>query len=268
MSLKRKSKVPLESFRSSTSRFRSEEELLLNIRTNYTDDPLEVFNRQLVEDIPDDLKILLLENYRGGDIIEYKADTNDGLNKIQRKFIQRLKLVMINNNPDSTESHNERYIDDFIGFLLDVTGFDDGMDLTLRPCSLSLEIGEHTFAAIADKEGRRGAELTWIILEDKHGDIQLSYALIAASQLNYNRLERVYPEKIMGIKIVADKFYFCSMVIDQGYLDELKDGLPDSQTVLNLYPKLGYKIRHIEDRKMVLKCLETMKTEGLLLEKL
>ncbi len=44
---------------------------------------------------------------------------------------------------------------------------------------------------LADKEGRRGLELTWIIQEDKHkksstyrhGDLQLACAMIAATQL-------------------------------------------------------------------------------------
>jgi hypothetical protein len=99
-----------------------------------------------------------------------------------------------------------------VTFLCERANLDDGLDLTMRPCNLHLLLGPEKFAAIADKEGRRGTELTWLLQEDKHrksstykhGDLQLACAMIAASQQNYNMLEEIYPSKILGMKFVAN----------------------------------------------------------------
>lgn len=266
--------INLEEFRSSTSGFRSEEMKALNINIKYTDDSSLVFDQGLKE-IHDNHDILL-PSFNSGTILSYVARIDDKLNTLQRRFLLKLKLVLLNNNPDFDTSSDKRYIDDLLMVLLDICGFDDGLELILRPCYLRLNVGKESFAAIADKEGRRGQEIAWLIQEDKHrksstfmhGDLQLACAIIAAAQQNYSLLQRIYPEKVLGIKVVADSFYFCSITMSEEYLEDLIDNLPKSSTTMFVYPKKGLKLSDLEERKSILICLETMKRYGLSLEKL
>ncbi len=89
--------------------------------------------------------------------------------------------------------------------LMKAVKYDDGQNLTMRPCSLRLSVGDRSFAAEADREGRRGLDIIWIMQENKHiddtryseGDVQLVSCMIAAAyQANYRD-----PGKMIGIKI-------------------------------------------------------------------
>jgi hypothetical protein len=226
----------LDEFRSSASAFREEEETALRISILHTTNITDIFAPEYARDIHANLAELLLDEYDEGKIKSYVPDKDDGLTSNQRRFLLKLKLVLINNDPDSEAAHCERYVDDMVTFLCERANLDDGLELTMRPCNLYLSVGEDKFAAIADKEGRRGTELTYLIQEDKHrksssykhGDVQMACAMIAATQYNYNLLERVYPPKIVGVKFVADAVYFCSMTPDAEYINELFDGMPES----------------------------------------
>lgn len=162
-------KITLDDFRSSTFAFRHEEEAALKVKVIATDKPTCIFEKKHITETSDQLSKLKLPEYDEAKILSYVPSKEDEL---------------------------EKFVDDLLFFICDLAELDDGLKLTLRPCNLKLEIEDYTFAAIADREGRRGQELTWIIQEDKHrksstykhGDLQLACAMIAANQQNYNLL--------------------------------------------------------------------------------
>ena len=194
-------KITLDDFRSSTSAFRQEEEAALKVKVVATDNPTCIFEKKHITETSDKLSKLKLPEYDEAKILSYVPSKDGELEKNQRKFLVKLRQVLVNNDPDSEAPHCERFVDDLLSFICDLAELDDGLELTLRPCNLKLEIEDYTFVAIADREGRRGQELTWIIQEDKHrksstykhGDLQLACAIIAANQQNYNLLERIHP---------------------------------------------------------------------------
>lgn len=263
----RKRKISsIDEFRSSTSVFREEEESALKIIIHPTSDISDIFSPHFVDKpMHENLEELLLDDFDEGKIKSYTPAKEDGLTTNQRKFLLKLKLVLINNDPDSEATHCERFVDDMVTFLCDRANLDDGLDLTMRPCNLYLSLGPERFAAIADKEGRRGTELTWLIQEDKHrksssykhGDLQLACAMIAASQQNYNMLEEIYPSKILGIKFVASVVYFCSMRPDQEYIEELIDGIPIESTAL-MHKFRGLSLSDPEQRKSILQHITSL----------
>lgn len=268
--------ITIDEFRRSTSSFRKYEEQALKIKINETNNIEEIFdekNLKLNIDIP--LKNIILPKFNESNIKTYIPNVNDGLTTDQRKFLLKLKIVLINNDPDSQASSCERFLDDLMNFICDKAELDDGLELTLRPCNLYLNIGNEYFAAIADKEGRRGLELTCFIQEDKHfksstykhGDIQLSCAMIAGFQQNYNMFNEIYPKKLLGIKVVADTFYFCSMYGNQKYIEELIEGLPNkSEIIMNKFPINGLKLSDTKQRYEIIKYMALLKYELLSLE--
>jgi hypothetical protein len=167
----------------------------------------------------------------------------------------------------------EEYVRDLAAHLCDCAGLDDGMNLILMPCNLRLQVGEDSFAAIADKEGRRGRELACVIQEEKHrgtttylkGDLQIACAMIAATQYNYNLLDRIYPQKMLGIKIVADRVYFCAISPSQAYIDNLLDGLETRQQT-NKFPTNGFSLGNPQERVAVLQYMSSLRSELLSLE--
>lgn len=247
-------------FRSSTSLFRKEEEVGLKLIIKAVSDPKFLFVQKFLKrDILDPLKELLLEKYSHSEILGYKPKKEDCLSRDQRLFLTKLKLILLNNDPNSEAPNCERYIDDFVSFLFYKATLDNGLELTLRPCHLKLKIKDEFFAAIADKEGRRGSELIWLIQEDKHrrtstykhGDVQIFCAIIAAYQKNYYDSETVHPEKIIGIKFIAEKVYFYSVSMSEDYLEELEKGLPTSDITMYKFPENGFDISTCEDRKKI-----------------
>jgi hypothetical protein len=266
-------KVDLSKFRASTSAFRSEEERALNIDISHTDNLNNIFNSINMDDLDNNTNELVLEDWNMASILLYDpTNTKYELTVNQRRLIYNLKNVILNNKPGSTSPRCERYIDELVANILNYIGFNDCENLFLLPCQLQLVVNNQTFAAIADKECKKGDSITWFLQEDKHersstykhGDLQLACAMIAGFQENYNLLERVYPDKMLGIKVVADRFYFCSMTATQEYLEELFDGLPESRIIMNVYPKCGLQLRNINERLQILKLLVKMKNEMLL----
>lgn len=268
--------ITIDEFRRSTSSFRKDEESALNIKIDETNDIKKIFNNQTLNtNIEFPLKELSLPIFDEGSIKTYIPNINDGMTTKQRKFLLKLKIVLINNDPDSEASSCERFLDDLMNFFCDEAQLDDGLELTLRPCNLYLNIGNESFAAIADKEGRRGLELTCFIQEDKHfrsstykhGDIQLACAMIAGFQQNYNMFGEIYPKKLLGIKVVADTFYFCSMEGNQKYFDDLIEGLPKkTDIIMYKFPTQGLKLSNPQQRFDIIKYMAMLKYELLSLE--
>ena len=205
---------------------------------------------------------LLLENFDETKIKSYTPTKEDGLTTNQRRFLLKLKLVLINNDSETSR----RFIDDMVTFLCERANLDDGLDLTIRPCNLHLLLGPEKFAVTADKEGRRGTELTWLLQDNsKHNDLQLECAMIAASQQNYNMLEEIYPSKILGMKFVANVVYFCSMIPEQDYIEELIDGIPiENSTSVHKFD--GLSLTDPDQRKLVFKYMTALYSWAMSLE--
>jgi hypothetical protein len=137
-----------------------------------------------------DLEDVIIDGYDSGKIKDYKPSREDGMNTNQRSFLIKLKQILINNDPDSESPNCEKFIDDLMMFLCERANLDDGLELTIHPCNLKLYISDQIFPASADKEGRKGTELAWLIQGDKHrrstaykhGDLQLACSMIAAFQ--------------------------------------------------------------------------------------
>jgi hypothetical protein len=203
-------KTDISKFRSSTSIFNKEEERSLNIKINHTDNPGDIFYDTTLKELNSEF---ILREWNDRNILLYDPVGKYDLTTDQRRFLYHLRNVITNNR--------EKYVDELIHHLLEKIGFDDSRELFLMPCQLRLEIEEKEFAAIADRECRRHDEIICLLQEDKHegsktykrGDLQLACAMIAGYQKNHNRLEKVYPQRMMGLKVVADRFYFASTQI-------------------------------------------------------
>lgn len=270
---KRKVKdASLDNFRSSTSLFRGGEEKALRVLVRYSDTMDDVLHTNAncdsitaeVEACP-----LLLPSITEGLILTYIASTTDGMSRVQRRFLQRLRLVLLNDNPNADASQCEKLIDELMGLIMDELDFDDGLELTLRPCNLRLTVGPNKFAVIAAKEGRRDADAgpTWILQEHKHqafstykrGDIQLACDMIAAHQQNYRLLGRLYPPDMLAVKVMTDSLYFARLTPSTEYIEELSDGLPSTPVELVLYPSQGFSLRSPSSRKCAIRCLLAMR---------
>jgi hypothetical protein len=259
-----------DDFRNSTSLFQQAEMAAL-IQIQDADAPDAIFGAAHINvPIYDGLQSLELPGFNDGSIFAYEANSQDGLNVVQRKFLTKLRFVLINNHPDSTAPRCEEYVRDLAAHLCDCAGLDDGMNLVLLPCNLRLQIGEATFAAIADKECRRGRELACVIQEEKHrgtstylrGDLQIACAMIAATQHNYNLFQAIYPQKMLGIKIVADRVYFCAISPSEAYINNLLGGLEIHHGVTMFkFPTNGFSLSNPQERAAFLQHMSSLRSE-------
>ena len=159
--------------------------------------------------------------------------------------------------------------------LMKASLFDNSRDFSMLPCNLRLDIAEKSFAAKADREGRRGLGLIWVIQEFKHlrdtrylqGDVQLAACMLAAWQEDYDflKLDNL-PPQIMGIKFVSDVVRFYSMKPSINYLISLKTGLPKEDLHVLRSPPL--ELSNPKDRLDILLNLWSMRKQGLLMNKI
>jgi|SRR2546430_4018148 len=266
------SDISISRFHNSVSHFRSEEEKALKIKVIATKDfPNIVANESSSEE-----NVLELPEFDEGKIATFQPTKYPHLNSLQTKFLNKLKLVVVNNDSASEESNFERYIDDLMIFLYEHIGFDDGKNITMRPCNLRFHIGEEDFAAYTDREGRKGTGVIWVMCEDKHimsrtykkGEIQVVCCMMAAYQYNYSILNNnIYPPRMIGIRVVADRFYFYSIKKPDEYIEDLFDGLPKRDLEVMRYPENeGLSLSNPYERKEILKYLNTVKNYALTLE--
>ncbi|CAG8723148.1 17882_t:CDS:2, partial [Racocetra fulgida] len=116
------------------------------------------------------------------------------LNKNQKKFLGKLNHLLLNEND---KKNFEKYVNDFVLFLCDQASLDDGVDLTMGSCALVLEFNENEFEVDADRKGKRGAEIVWVLCEDKfkgaikykNWEVHLVTCMVAAAQWNYSMLD-------------------------------------------------------------------------------
>lgn len=192
----------------------------------------------------------------------------------QKRFLNKLRLVLLNNDYASEESNFEKFIDNMMLFVYDHMGFDDGKRLIMRPCNLKLHIGDNSYAAHTDLEGRIGNEVIWVLCEDKHiesksykkGELQLICSMIAAYQYNYNSFYgTVHPQKILGTRVVADRFHFYCIEAPSDYIDSLFDGLPDVKLYVTKFPSSneGLSIANPDSRKNILRYLHLIRNYAL-----
>ena len=265
------SDIDEQSYKSSTSKFNYVEEESLRITIIPNDSFLCIVNNNDSE-LPEFIKELYLEDFSTNEIKVFNPKMHMQMSEIAVSFLVKLRLVVENNAQVDDVPREERFIDDMAIDLLKAVKYDDGINLTMRPCSLRLVVGDRHFAAEADREGRRGLEIIWIMQENKHiddtryseGDVQLVSCMIAAYQANYRKMKELYPEKMIGMKIKGDEIYFYSLVMTDQYLNSLTRGPPNVSIEVNKYPsKKGLSISSSKDRKEILKRLWTIREHAL-----
>jgi hypothetical protein len=266
------SDIDEQSYKSSTSKFNYVEEESLRIRILPNDSFL------CIEKIPTDLEIptyvkdLYLEDFSADEIKVFNPKKYPNMGETVSSFLIKLRLVVENNAQVGDTPREERFIDDMAIELMKAIKYDDGKNFTMRPCSLRLVVGDRSFAAEADREGRRGLDIIWIMQENKHiddtryseGDVQLVSCMIAAYQANYRATRELYPEKMTGIKIKGDEVYFYSFRMTEEYLRSLSRGPPRVNLEVSKYPpKKGLSISNPVQRKELLMYLWGMRAQSL-----
>lgn len=265
----------IDDFKNSASYFGENEEKALNIIFSETTDFTEIIDFKYCNtDIDYNLKELLLNNFNKDSIIVYNSNKNKNLSKNQKKFLNKLRDVLINNDPSAGDSNFEEYIDELMKYIYDIADFDDGENLLMKPCNLRFNVEEYTFAAKADRMGMRGNEIIWVLCEDKHrksktykkGEIQLVTSILSAFQENRNILDEIYPKKIIGIRVSADKVDFYSIKADEKYLNSLYSGLPIDNLYVHKYLNNDLYLSSPSGRYNVFKFLTYIKNYALSLE--
>jgi len=88
--------------------------------------------------------------------------------------------------------------------------------------------------------------------------------MIAAAQTNFSALGEVYPPRIVGTRVVGDRFCFYSANIGNAYLGDLRDGLPKRDLIVNKYPSgEGLSASITRERRTLLECLSSLKDYAL-----
>lgn len=278
------SDIDQHAFHSSTSKFNYVEEEALKIEVLPTDKDsfYSIILQQDVlkyksdfftdENVPQYIKDLYLDNIHTDDIKIFNPKKHNDLSETLSSFLIKLRLVLENNARMYDVTREERFIDDMAIELMKIVKYDDGKFFTMRPCSLKLVIDDKSFAAEADREGRRGLRIIWILQENKHiddtryseGDVQLVSCMIAAYQNNFRTTKELCPKTMIGIKIKGEEVYFYSMKMTEQYLTSLSKGIPTEHLKINKYPpKKGLRISDPNNRKEILKFLWIMRENAL-----
>lgn len=101
--------------------------------------PWKVFSNiitdELVEEnileLPDSLPSSCNDDrFDKGKIVIFQPVKYFYLKSFQAKFLNKLKLILINNDSASEEYNFERFINDLMLFLYEYIGFDDGKNIT------------------------------------------------------------------------------------------------------------------------------------------
>lgn len=264
------SDIDQHSFHTSTSKFNYVEEEALKIKVVPKDSFYYIIPQD--KDVPQFVQKLYLDNISTDDIKIYNPNKHNDLSETLSSFLIKLRLVLENNVRMYDVPREERFIDDMAIELMKIVKYDDGKHFTMRPCSLKLVIGDKSFAAEADREGRRGLNIIWIMQENKHiddtryseGDVQLVSCMIAAYQNNFRITKEVCPDTMMGIKIKGEEMHFYSMKMKEQYLNSLSKGIPTEDLEVTKYPpKKGLRISDPNNRKELLKCLWAMRENAL-----
>src|SRR5690348_11327343 len=130
ISTSEESDASVSQFHSSVSYFRETEEKALKINVHPTMNFDEILKHDKSE-IRTSTGLELAE-FDEGKIVVFSPDKHPHLNTSQVKFLNKLRLVMVNNDTASEESNFEKFIDDLVLFLYDCLGFDDGKNITMR----------------------------------------------------------------------------------------------------------------------------------------
>ncbi|KXN69567.1 hypothetical protein CONCODRAFT_7979 [Conidiobolus coronatus NRRL 28638] len=108
---------------------------------------------------------------------------------------------------------------------------------------------------LADQENRKGTDLVWLILEDKHRT--------SSTYKHGDVKEKVYPLKVIGLKLVAHNINFCSMTLKQNYLEEIYRGELPLHNECLMYKLESLSFSHPSDRKIIMKYLSIMREKAL-----
>jgi len=263
----------LDLFKSSSSAFGVYEEKGLRINIRGTDDVSEVFPEHSDVQTDPDFDHLKLEGFDYDQILTFVPTKHEELSENQRRFLMKLRHVLINNMSESSDSRFEMYIHAFVDVLFNECKLDDALHLEMLPSRLKLLISDRVYAAHSDREGRKDDQLVWVLQESKHiqdtryknGEIQLVSALIAACQHNYNKFgEEIFPQVMYGINIRADEVTIIRTIFSREYMLSLFSGVPQRTLKVKKYPKrTGLKISSYESRCRILSLMTKLRKHAL-----
>jgi len=277
------SPIDEEDFKESTSAFGALEEEALRIKIENKISFEEILQlTQLTQlypvycKVPDLAEELYMDDIDADSVRVFRPSKYPQMSKNCASFLTKLKLVLLNNDQSTEVSREEGHIDDLVMHLMRMVEFDDGINLTVKHCYLNLEIGSRSFSANADREGRKGLDVIWVLQESKHtgdpryegGDIQLISCMIAACQFN-RKYSRMYssspPKRMFGIKTKGDQMYFYCMPSKEEYLRSLTKGVPLEELVVAKYPEedQGLKLSDPSERRRAIGYLWTLRNHAL-----
>ena len=111
------------------------------------------------DELPESMQELMLKDFNYIEIYEYDMSQHQHLSDLQCQFLLRHSLVLQNNYADKKSkpiSRMEAYIHEMSSILMKACHLDDGRYLVMKHVDRVLKIGENSYAAQADREGRRG----------------------------------------------------------------------------------------------------------------
>jgi len=263
----RKPEYDVDDFKPSASRFGEYEERALNMNIEETGDILRVFPKFTESPVHPDLEHLKLEEFDYDKILTFVPTKHMELDNNQRRFLIKLRNVLMNNAYDSPESRLELHIQAMVDVFLQQCELDDALELEIVPSKLTMLIADKKFSTFSDRgdrEGRKNDRLVWVLQASKHkndtryksGDVQLASALIAACQWNYNDTGcNIVPRIMYGINVKGDEVSILSARFTSGYITSLFGGLPTQKLKILRYPEgTGLRLSHPLERAKVL-CL-------------
>jgi hypothetical protein len=280
--------IDQEDFKVSTSLFGGLEEEALNMCWSDMESFDEVLNYQAYPEeythiaketeVPEPMRHLYMEKLSADDIRIFRPSKHPGISKICSSLFSKLRFVLLNNDQSRQVPREEGHIDDLILDLLKTMEFDDGENMMVKCCYLDLVIAGKSFSANADREGRRGMEILWIMQESKHvndsrfkdGDVQLVSCMLAACQFNHTQFLKIYPRRMFGIKMKGDQMYFYCMIVTEDYMRALRRGLPlteKEEIYIAKYPsERGLRLSNPEERKQAIRYLWSLRCYAMNIE--
>jgi hypothetical protein len=213
-----------------------------------------------------ELEKFILPGISSDDILN-KHESQLKLNHIQSEFIFKLKQLIGESKLDKLPKNRKSASNEFIWFLLQNSGLTQGSELDIKYDLLTFVYKLDFYDAFADIIAKRGKSIIWTLNNPHHSKLpektdsnHVATSMISAIQLNRRYLQKVFPESMIGISVIDDKFTFYSTKITVDYLDQLFKGNISQELNIYQYPsKNGLSICDEKERFEILKILSNLK---------
>ncbi|KXN65299.1 hypothetical protein CONCODRAFT_13156 [Conidiobolus coronatus NRRL 28638] len=216
--------------------------------------------------IAKELEKFILPGISTDDIIN-KHESQLKLSYIQSEFIFKLKQLISESKQDKLAKNRKSASNEFIWFLLQNSGLIQENELDIKFNRLTFVYKLNFYDSFADFTAERGNSIVWTLNNPHHSKLpkktdsnHAATSMIAAIQINRRCLQKVFPERMIGISVIDDKFTFYSTKIAVNYLDEVFKGNVTQDLNIYQYPsKNGLSICDEKERFEILKILSNLK---------